>query len=291
VTEDWTSIRDRIARECDPIRSDVCRQVARAMRTCGVPDRTGLAPETSAQRWYARWIAKAADELWYLGLDPEQRKRNVTTHGLAALERSAGAGRKVLLVGTHLGAHTIGLVHLDTLGIPLTILVHEQMLSVMPNYGLQRSTWTTPGRHFSLDLIRATGRIFATYADVAEDGGPVALSGGHLVGEPPVSRLIRAAQPAVFTWAVQPGEDDGVRRLTLTLAEVTGWHGAAAGPSTRAFAEAAIVTRPHDWMLWRRVTTEHAASPIPAWPGSGLPDDRTGPQRSTDGNEHASQHP
>ncbi|MEE4493242.1 hypothetical protein [Streptomyces sp. BE230] len=264
----WQSERDRIARECEGIRSEVSDQVRAAMLSAGLP---ADSDPSLVGRWYDAWIDKAADEQWYLGLADDERASFVVVDGLSELEAAvARRDRPVLLVGAHLHAHTVGLVHLDFLGLRQTILVHDGMLSVMHHYGLRNSTWTTPGRDFSLSLrsARENGGLFVSYADVGTDGGPLVPGPDEAAAPPPVQRMVNLTRARVFTWQVTPVPGAGDRHLVLRLRRTPWEAGERGAGGPRAWVRTNLLERPETWMLWRQVPTAGTRPLSLRWPGA-----------------------
>ncbi|MGC4822103.1 hypothetical protein [Micromonospora sp. DT63] len=265
----WQSERDRIAHECEGIRSEVSTQVRAAMVTAGLPAATN---PPLVDRWYDTWIDKAADEQWYLSLADDERGSFVRVEGLPELAAAARTDRPVLLVGAHLHAHTVGPVHLDFLGLRQTILVHEAMLPVMRHYGLRNSTWTTPGRGFSLSLraARDQGGLFVSYADVGVDGLPLLPGPDEESAPAPVPRMVSLARAQVFTWRVTPEDGTGGRRLLLRLRRRAPWEaGEQSADEPRAWVRRSLLARPETWMLWRQVRTTASRPLSLRWPGTG----------------------
>ncbi|WP_063125211.1 hypothetical protein [Nocardia arizonensis] len=235
------------------IREQAEEHVSRAALATGFASDPSEAREFAAE-WYEHWIDKAVDEQCYLAWPEPLRRRHFDVYGLDDLFAAHAAGERTLMVGVHLQAHTLGLVHLDMLGIGLHILVHEQMLPVMGQYGLRNSTWITPGNGFGKRTrsAEAISKIFVTFADIGADGEPIVPMDRRSAADPPAMRLV-ADFDAVFAWSIQRSGEDGRPRWALTLTRITPTQD---GRSLKQWAEDEITSRPRHWMLWRRLDSD-----------------------------------
>ncbi len=253
--EDWPAIHRRLAAEYEPLRGELTGRVRRAMHDAG------LGGQGAADAWFDNWIVKAADELRYLGLGEQARLRSVEVHGLDGLAEP-GRGPTVL-AGTHLDAHTLGLVHLDTLGVPSTIVVHEKMLPIVANYGMRHAEFVAGGAQLSAAVrrVRTEGGVLAAYADVDGTGAPVRVHGGRIAGESPITRLIDVVRGSVVRWRLRPNGDAEARRWSLELTP-------SSRDGLRSEVERDLTSAPERWMLWRQVPVAGLGLRQLGWHGS-----------------------
>lgn len=263
----WDELLADMRRDYSQQRAPLSEHATVVMLHSGVETDRAAAARISDE-WYDSWLEKATDELWYLQ-DAAARDR-VTVRGLEQVLAAVDAGCSVLLVGSHFGAHTLNWVHLDRLGLPLTILVHESMLGVVDNYGLRNATWMTPSQHGFLRAIRsARGSIFVTYADIGADGGPLPIVGGTFTAGSPAAGIMRATGIPAFFTSFEALDDGMGRRFEIVITSIRDDFQAA----VTDWLDDALDRRPHQWMLWRRL---QVSGDVPqqefGWHGDGKDD-------------------
>jgi hypothetical protein len=249
VTVGWSETAATMREDYVAERHHIVPQVVAAMTASGVaPDRG--AAGARAQEWYECWLDKAADEIWLL---QQPDRAVVELHGLdevlEAYRRAGGA----LLLGTHFGAHTLSWVQLDRLGHALTILVHEAMMAVVGNYGLQHVTWMTPGGGFQRAVAEGAPGLWVTYTDVGLDGAPLRLEAGRFVEESPGIRMAAATPLPVFAVDFSASTEVNGRRMRSAF---RGVGSEARAAELRSWLDGELAARAQDWMLWRRVPVE-----------------------------------
>jgi len=259
----WLDVEQKLLDEYEPIRLDLTRHVRLAMERVGIPVEQS---EALAQEWFREWIAKAADELVYLGLSLADRRSSVIIEGHETLRAALNAGQFVLLLGAHYGSHTLALTHLDMVGIPMTIIIHPSMAELVKNYGLRLATFVSGKKEVARALYRAVrvGGILVSYADVERDGSPcVPTSNGDLGG---LLQLVNAKHPTMMAFSIR-GDRDGVRcRWSVILSSLP--EGEAGLYAFARSVAARVFENPASWMMWRRMRVSDMSSMDFGWPSS-----------------------
>lgn len=260
---DWSDLRDSLGERYANLRPTACAHVAAAMVGAGVASGEEHARALAAA-WFERWIDKAADELHYLALDRGERARVATVDGAATVADEVSGGSLVLLVGAHLGPHTLAWVQLDA-AMPLTIIVHPTMMAIKDEYAMANAEWLTYGDAIAPVLYRAArrGGVVVTYADVLRDGSPRCPG---VAPDDELRRVVDLAGASVFSVDVTPSEPGRSRSWAITVDPLP-----AAG--IHDWADARVRSRPEQWMLWRRVPATVFASADLPWPSAAGGDD------------------
>lgn len=243
MNADWVSFEKQLRVEYREEREALIAAVREAMAASGQ-----LECEVLAEEWYGNWIAKRADELFYLQLTTEERRAAVKVTDFELFEEKLQRGA-VLILGTHFGSHTLAPTHLDTLGIPQTLIVHSAMRSLVGSYGLRSATFASSREEVVRSLLHAQRHsgVVVTYADVDDVGSPRLAP-----REEDVERLIRmknALGGSVMRFEVEAKRGGGRCEWQIRLIPYEARLSGLSRDMTKWMSLA-----PSHWMLWRRLT-------------------------------------